>query len=369
MEQQRTYMTTFKLWILGVLSCALLGSTDSACGATVTQRARMYFNVGSVDFDLYGDESPLNVENFLGYVNDGAYDRTWIHRSFCCGNLQFLQGGDIYLPEPGDGNPPDLNKVVAGDTVLNEYDPNNGLTNSPGTLSAARQTGLDTARNGWFINTSDNSTQFPDYTVFGEATRGFNVVQFISSLPINHPYLSSYGYNTAPVNNNFFVYLYQVVERSPLDGDYDLDGSVGASDLAKWEEDYGRVIIAGPDFNGDKEIDSADLSNWEAGYGIFDGLTTFADFDNGDATRDGIVDGLDFLSLQQSYGNTTDVSADADGDSSVSGKEFLVWQQNFGATSALSSINSVPEPATLLLLCLGALAKPRAVRLVLRRTN
>ncbi len=355
-------MTTSRLWILSLLFGTLLGSVDSARGATVTHRARMYFNVGSVDFDLYGNESPLHVENFLGYANDAAYDRTWIHRSFCCSNLYFLQGGDIYLPEPGDGGPPDLHRVESGDAVPNEYDPNNGLTNSPGTLAAARQSGLDTAKNGWFINSSDNSSPFPFYTVFGEATRGFGVVQYISSLPINHPYLSSYGYDTAPVSNNFYVYLLQVVERSLIDGDYDLSGSVGAGDLAKWEEDNGRMTIAGPDFNGDKEISSADLSNWIAGYGAFDGVTTFADFDDGDATRNGIVDGVDFLSWQRSSGQTTDVSADSDGDYQIDGKDFLIWQQNYGATSPLSSVNSVPEPATLLLLCLGALAKPRAIR-------
>jgi cyclophilin family peptidyl-prolyl cis-trans isomerase len=354
-------MVVARLRIIVALFVGLLSFGDHALGATATHRARMYFNVYSVDIDLYGNESPLHVANFLSYVDDRAFDRTWIHRSFCCGDLYFLQGGDIYLPEPGDGDPPDLHHVEEGSAIPNEYDPNNGLTNSPGTLAAARQAGLDTARNGWFINSSDNSVEFPYYTVFGQVTRGLDVIQFISTLPIGNSYLSSYGYDTAPVFNNNYVFLYQVVERSLLDGDFDMDNMVGLSDLAMWEEDFGRMIISGPDFNGDKEIDSGDLVNWESGYGQFNGVSTFADFDDGDANRDGVVDGLDFLSWQRSSGKTTDVSADADGDYVVSGVDFLAWQRNYGA-QVPPPIAAVPEPETLVLLLLSILARPYALR-------
>lgn len=355
-------MTVARLRFFAALSLSLLGAADCALGATATQRVRMYFNVGVVDLDLYGNESPMHVANFLSYVNDGAYDRTWIHRSFCCSNLYFLQGGDIYLPEPGDGDAPDVHRVDSGDAVPNEYDPNNGLTNSPGTLAAAREPGLDTAKNGWFINTTDNSEFFPYYTVFGQVTRGFNIVQGISSLPIGHPYLSSYGYDTAPVFNNYYVYLLQVVELPLLDGDYDLNGDVGSSDLANWEEDYNRLVFVGPDFNGDKEIDSGDLANWEAGYGQFDGITTFAKSDDGDANYNGIVDGDDFLSWQRTFGLTLDPSTDGDGNYEVNGDDFLLWQRNYGASLPLDPVVSVPEPATLVLLFLGMMVKTQALR-------
>ncbi len=298
----------------------------------------MYFNVGSVDFDLYGDESPLQVANFLGYVNDPAnnYNRTWIHRSFCCTNVHFLQGGEYYLHKPGD-SAPNENQIISGSPVPNEYDPSNGLTNSPGTLAAARTSDLDSATNGWFINRSDNTIPFPNYTVFGQTTRGFDVVEFISSAPTNNPYLSSYRFNTAPVYNNSYVYLLQVVERSLLDGDFDSSGNVGASDLLIWETDYNRMTLAGPNLNGDQEIDSNDLSNWNTGYGNFDGTTTFADFVDGDANRDGVVDGFDFLFWQDASGKTTDVSADADGNYVVAGPDYLDWQRNFGITLSTSA--------------------------------
>jgi hypothetical protein len=155
--------------------------------------------------------------------------------------------------------------------------------------------------------------------------------------------------------------LHQVVERSLLDGDYDRNNVVDANDLALWEADYSRMVIAGPDFNGDKELDAGDLANWEAGYGNFNGSTAFADFDDGDANRNGVVDGLDFLSWQRSFGRTTDVSADDNGDYVVSGLDFLAWQRNYGK-SVIPPIDSLPEPTTIALVLLALFATPQAWR-------
>ena len=342
------HMIRFTLRVFLFLAIAWPVATamcNSAKAATATERVRMYFNVGVVDFDLYGNESPLHVENFLGYVNSNAYNRTWIHRSFCCGSLLFLQGGEFYIPEPGDSGP-GQSSVVSGPPVVNEYDPNNGLINSPGTLAAARTSDLDSATNGWFINTTDNSTAFPNYTVFGEVTEGFEIVEGISSLSIGHPYLSSFGFDTAPVFNNFYVYLMQVVERSLVDGDFDFDNSVGASDFEKWGNDYGRLLIAGPDFDHDKKIDGNDLGTWQSGYGQFDGVTTFAEFEQGDNNNDGLVSGNDFLAWQRNMGTTTDVSADGDGDYRIGGSDFLIWQRTFGQMAPV--ITAIPEPTTLI---------------------
>lgn len=104
-------------------------------------------------------------------------------------------------------------------------------------------------------------------------------------------------------------------------------------DVTKSANSFTLSVVA-PDFNSDGTVNLADLAIWESEYGMSPG-----------------------------------VQADGNGDGVVDGKDFLIWQQNYGATFPLSSINSIPEPATLLLLCLGALAKPRAVRLVLRRSK
>ena len=145
-----------------------------------------------------------------------------------------------------------------------------------------------------------------------------------------------------------------------------MSGTVDAGDLDLWEADFGRMIVTGPDFNGDQEIDGSDLTSWETGYGGFDGVSTFADFSDGDASRDGVIDGSDFLIWQRLAGKTTDVSADADGNYSVDGGDFLDWQRNFSVSFSLSA-TTVPEPATLMLVGVGALILPRRARSFQRR--
>ena len=333
------------------------GLIDLADGATATHRVRMYYNIGTVDIDLYGNESPLHVANFLEYVNAGDYDNTYIHRTNCCGGVYtFVQGGEYYVPEPGEFL--DTNFVTGRGPVVNEFDPNNGLSNTPGTLAAARTSNPDSAENGWFINATDNAVAFDPgpYTVYGQVTDGLDVIQFIPTLP-KVASLQGTNFATLPVYDNWFVYLYQVVELSLIDGDFDNDGMVEADDLDMWEDYYGELDIDGPDFNGDFNMDALDLAIWESNYGLYDGINTFAHFDYGDANRDSDVDAMDFLALQRSLGDTRDVSTDVNGDAVVTGLDFLGWQRNAGAgvPAAVSTIAAVPEPSSILLLTLGVL--------------
>jgi hypothetical protein len=73
----------------------------------------------------------------------------------------------------------------------------------------------------------------------------------------------------------------------------------------------------GGDFNGDGTVNSADLTIWRGAY-------------------------------------ATNANGDADGDSDTDGRDFLFWQKQYGS-STLTALESVPEPASLLLVA-GALA-------------
>ena len=82
---------------------------------------------------------------------------------------------------------------------------------------------------------------------------------------------------------------------------------------------------------------------------------------DGDASRNGVVDGADFLSWQRSSGMTTDASADGDGNYQVDGLDFLEWQQNFGAATVQAVATTVPEPTSLSLAGIAIFLLPRLV--------
>ncbi|WP_218932067.1 peptidylprolyl isomerase [Adhaeretor mobilis] len=281
-------------------TCVLCCSLASYASAQVaTRKARWYFNFGdAVEIEFYGNESPLHVANFFDYANDDDYNSSYIHRSVS-GSSRFFQGGSYYIPpSPTLDNLSSL-PITAGSQIPNEFNAANGLSNTPGTLAAARTAHPDSATSGWFINITNNASGFDPgpYTVFGQVTKGLDFLNLVAQQPLFEnifPGYSSAPYGTAPLINGESLFVIQeVLEVSVLDGDYDDNGMVNAGDLAEWNQDYGT-----------------------AGF----------------------------------------LQADGDGNRNVGGGDFLLWQSNFGATSATPAIGVVPEPTSLALAACGLAA-------------
>ena len=75
----------------------------------------------------------------------------------------------------------------------------------------------------------------------------------------------------------------------------------------------------------------------------------------GDFNGDGTVDGDDLSQWEEDFGINADSDADDDGDSD--GNDFLIWQQNVNLPGGLAAASTaVPEPASVLLLCVGFLS-------------
>ncbi|MBA4107302.1 MAG: hypothetical protein C0485_16270 [Pirellula sp.] len=73
-----------------------------------------------------------------------------------------------------------------------------------------------------------------------------------------------------------------------------------------------------------------------------------------DFNSDGKVDGADLTKWKQSFGG---VGADANGDGVSNGTDFLIWQRQFGSgVPASAAIGAVPEPASIALIGLAAMA-------------
>ena len=90
------------------------------------------------------------------------------------------------------------------------------------------------------------------------------------------------------------------------------------------------------DFDEDGDVDSVDFSHWQMGYPT----TSGSDLDHGDADGDGDTDGVD----------------------------FGLWQENYGATGTAPAALTIPEPASISILLIGALALLKRRR-VLNRSS
>lgn len=152
------------------LAAALLILTTSAVSAANPQ-VEMDTSMGKVLIELYPDQAPLTVQNFLRYANDGTYDGTIFHR--------VIKG----FMNQGGGFTPDLQKRRASyPPVRNEAD--NGLKNQYGTIAMARTNDPHSATNQFFINTADNdflnfqgkNARGWGYTVFGKVIEGMDVM-------------------------------------------------------------------------------------------------------------------------------------------------------------------------------------------------
>lgn len=141
---------------------------------TVTHHASIVIkDYGTLHVELYGNEAPETVENFVKLANDGFYDGLTFHRIM---KDFMIQGG---CPK-GNGTG-DSGKDIHGEFISNGF--NNGLKHERGTISMARGDDNDSASCQFFIvhQTSANNTASLDgnYAAFGKVTSGMEIIDKI----------------------------------------------------------------------------------------------------------------------------------------------------------------------------------------------
>lgn len=262
----------FGPWALAFALAALVFGPSANAVPIPTHKVRMYMNVtgGPIEIELYRNESPKHVDNYLMHVDAGNYDTSFIHRTRAANPSQpfgfdlFVQGGSFKVPIPPNTNLAS-NPVPLGPTVPNEFNAANGLTNKPGSLAAARQADINSARSGWFINQSNNSSSFDPgpYTVFGQVTSGMNLINLIP-FQDNDPALIGTQFESMPLINNLTTFiLVRRIRRIPLlAGDYDFSGSVTMADYQLWRSKFRSTTDAAPDGNGNGIVDAGDYTIW-----------------------------------------------------------------------------------------------------------
>ena len=155
-----------------VLATALLALLPTLLLAN--PQFRLETSAGPVTVELYADQAPQTVANFLKYVDDGFYDGTQFHRVI---RGFMIQGGGF------DQNG---QRKATRAPIQNEAD--NGLSNERGTLAMARTGNPHSATAQFFINLVDNdnldfsgkNARGWGYAVFGKVTDGMAVVDNIA---------------------------------------------------------------------------------------------------------------------------------------------------------------------------------------------
>jgi len=135
-------------------------------------------NHGDIYVELDAEKAPKTVANFLQYVDDKFYTNTIFHRVM---SSFMIQGGGFTTT---------FERKATNAPVLNEAD--NGLSNKRGTIAMARTSDPHSATAQFFINVVENGYRLDHtsktprgwgYTVFGQVTKGMNVVDTIRGIP------------------------------------------------------------------------------------------------------------------------------------------------------------------------------------------
>ncbi len=163
---------------------AILATLAPAAAEAADPRVAIETSKGKIVLELYPDQTPKTVENFLAYVRSGFYDGTIFHR---VRSGFMVQGGGF----TGDGT-----KKETREPVQNEAD--KGLSNARGTVALARTGDPHSATAQFFINLVDNpyldhtaKTQRGwGYTAFGKVIEGMDVVDAIAGVAVERSSIS-----------------------------------------------------------------------------------------------------------------------------------------------------------------------------------
>ena len=126
-------------------------------------------NYGSITAELYGEEAPITVKNFMGLVDSGFYDGLTFHRII---DGFMIQGGDP-LGNGTGGSSTKIKGEFAANGVENE------ISHVRGVLSMARSSANNSASSQFFIMHADADYLDGNYAAFGRVLSGIEVVDAV----------------------------------------------------------------------------------------------------------------------------------------------------------------------------------------------
>ena len=167
-----------------------------SCNQNTTIPISIYTELGPIIIELYSDEAPITVNNFLKYVDEGRYKDFHFYRVVHFENqpqndikIEVIQGGLGF-----DENNLELDGIPHETTEISN------IKHLNGTISMARMA-PGTASSEIFICINDQpeldfkGLRNPDgygFAAFGKVTSGMDIVRKIQALPSNQQILNDH---------------------------------------------------------------------------------------------------------------------------------------------------------------------------------
>jgi len=189
----------FSRWICGGL---LMATVVSGVAGTLAQFRTLF---GDIAVELYDQDKPATVQNFIRYVQSGRYTNVFSHR-LIPGFV--MQAGGYVVTNRGTANW-DWVVVLKDPPVTNEFNTGKFYSNVFGTIAMAKTSDPDSATSEFFFNLADNSATLDSpansggFTVFGRVIAGTNALAMFNSFQY-----WTYPYTTAPQATNLVLYQY-----------------------------------------------------------------------------------------------------------------------------------------------------------------
>jgi len=165
----------------------------SSASKPASEFPRVKFETSLGDFvvELYPDKTPITVENFLRYVDEGFFDGTIFHRIIP--NFMVQGGGFVGI---GKKKTTGVHEPIRNEAKL-------GFKNERGTIAMAQMPGNQhSATSQFFINVVNNrhldpSSRSPGYCAFGRVVEGMDVVDKIKNVALQR---GSRGASSTPAD-------------------------------------------------------------------------------------------------------------------------------------------------------------------------
>jgi cyclophilin family peptidyl-prolyl cis-trans isomerase len=149
---------------------------DKADVKTMAEKCvRLETELGTIDIELYPEQAPETVRNFLNLAATGMYDTTTFHR--IVPNF-VIQGGKLSTRESG------VTAEIETREMRTIADEPNKILHQRGVVSMANSGERHSASTQFFIVVADASYLDGKYYAFGRVTSGMNVVDKINRLPV-----------------------------------------------------------------------------------------------------------------------------------------------------------------------------------------